>query len=111
MILEYAKYQWYWNARTQWLAEHSDERNLDRYRTNWEKRQAMTTRFNELRELVLEHGRAVQACAMALGTETALTLKDDWRYRLDFTQTGDTLSVVLHQWRDHLAYNPEQPPF
>ena len=111
MILEYAKYQFYWTARTQWLAEHSNERDTERYRVNWGKRQAMTVRFNELRQEVLEHGRAVQACAMCLGRETVAALKDDWRYRLDFTQTGDTLSVVLHQWADHLAWTPQQPPF
>lgn len=108
---EYARYQWYWNARTTWLAEHSEERHTERYRTNWDKRQRMTVRFNELREDLIEHARIVQACALCLGSDVVATLKDDYRFRLDLSKTGQTLDVYLKQWAEHLSYNPEEPPF
>ncbi len=108
-MAEYARYQWFWDARTRWLAEHSDERQTERYRANWEKRQQMTVRFNELRELVIEHGRIVQACALYLGDDARDRLRDE--YGLDFTRTGDTLDVFLRQWAAHLTFNPEPVPF
>ena len=106
---EYARYEWHWQQRTQWLAEHSAEKDTPPWQERRDKRTQMTERWNELRTQFVELARVTQACAMSLGMEARPRLQDE--YQLDFERTGDGLDVLKRQWAQHLVFHPEAVPF
>lgn len=106
---EYARYEWHWRQRTQWLADHSMEKETALWQERRDKRQQMTERMNERRESFLALARVAQACAMCLGEEAKPRLREDYHY--DLTRTGDGFDTMLRQWAYHLTFDPTPVPF
>jgi hypothetical protein len=106
---EYAKYQYYWDQRTIWLAENKHLWDTPLYQERRQKRQAMTARWNEIRLEFVDHAGNVQAYAEILGKTNFDEIKE--RYGLDYSRLGKTIDVYLVQWKENLYWNPEPPPF
>lgn len=107
---ELAKYQYYWDARTVWLMEHAGEAGTPRFEERRAKRNAMATRWNELRLDFQHAARMAQGYAEILGPDRFETIWE--RYGVDYRrQRGDRMDIYLTQWREWLTFNPETCPF
>jgi hypothetical protein len=107
---EWAKYRYYWDARTRWLFDHAGERDTARFLERRAKRQSMIEPMNQREQAFLELAFDAQECARwNLGPEFFADIKE--RYDVDYRRTGTSIDVFVNQWAFHLTWNPEPCPF
>lgn len=110
LAVERAKYQWYWHQRTGWLIDHASEAGTARFQERRAKRLGMTDRMNAIELEFVRLAFLAQECARwNLGEPHCAEILE--RYGVDYRRVGQTLDIFAFQWREHMTWNPEQPPF
>jgi hypothetical protein len=107
---EWAKYRYYWDARTRWLFDHASERDTPRFLERRAKRLAMTGPMNERELAFIERAYDAQECARwNLGPEFFDEIRE--RYQVDYRRIGTSIDIFVSQWTEHLHWNPDPCPF
>jgi hypothetical protein len=107
---EWAKYRYYWDARTRWLFDHANERDTAQFLERRAKRNGMTGAMNEREQAFALLAFDAQECARwNLGPEFFDEIRE--RYGVDYSRTGNSIEVFMRQWEVHLFWNPTPPPF
>ena len=107
---EWAKYRYYWDARTRWLFDHANERDTAQFLERRAKRNGMTGAMNEREQAFALLAFDAQECARwNLGEQHFDEIRE--RYGVDYRRTGNSLTVFVWQWQAHLSWTPEACPF
>lgn len=107
---EWAKYRYYWDARTRWLFDHASERDTPLFLERRDKRNGMTAAMTEREDAFRDLAFAAQECARwNLGEPFFAEILE--RYGVDYRRTGQTVDVFIGQWQTHLYWEPEPCPF